>query len=309
MSIEVTQRPRLIGVRYAQNAEAQDLEQYLGIGFQSPPGKVMLNLYNRIAILAQLMRFGIFMPALKLNIQLLRTKTLGLYVPDFNVYTTSTPDPFVGRHENMHAYIDEQNPLVREGSDSFLTSIPEVLRGRVPAETLDVEKTEVYRCFNEGFCQWASVYVGLRTGNVSEAEMATKYHNKLMVNKENGDRLTSNTSYAITKFAVVRQAIQGIRQEVRESEKVMASYGTTRRARNRVIREATRRYLRGVLPKHLAIDDASYFVGYYFSDLFTQEALRRGLGITDAINLVISNPPSRLSELRTPKDYLGRLLK
>lgn len=301
---------RLIGVWKSRNSEADDLQEYAGFKFQAVPDKVDLrNPYNRVALALQLLRPDAFMPALRLNLQLFRPKTLGLWVPDFGAYVTRTGDPFVGRHENTHGYIEERNPQIRLRSEAIMFGSTRALMGKIMGG-LDIELAATYHSFNEGFSNWIAIRVALLKGDPKEVETATKYHNKLMANSEDGNHPTSSTMFAVSKFKVARTAVKNIKDQLQGSGKYIDSLGgVSNRTKAQIAMDATKRNFRVVLPSKIAILDASYFVGYFFSEGFMNEALRRGSSIAEAADLVIANPPSKMSDLRNPGGYFKELTR
>lgn len=291
------------------NQEAEDIENYLGLTFQAKPAKIKIGLRN-IPILPLHVLDG--RDFLKLagyfGMAVFERNTLGVYIPEYNAYFYKAEDPFVARHENMHAAMDQRNPAIRRLDEAILKANREsILHGNLADLPANSEIAAVYKCLQEGTAQWAAVYIGLRTGNDAERETAIKYHNKMMENKEVADRLTTSSQHARRSLKKVQETVGLIKKAFMQLDRDFPNR-IQGDSHNVQFMMAATKTLMDVFPQKIIIRDASYYAGYYFTHFAMREMESKGMPTHEALVSLIDNPPTLLNHLSNPAGYAKTLI-
>lgn len=272
----IESQPRL---RYSENTAAAHLEQSLGIKFVDPPKQVVLNFRNRI---------GLFRV---IGIEALVTGSsdqAGNYSLEHNLLIVKPRMPdFVKLHENTHALMAQVNPMWGKISNDILPhSGIDIFRGKLKPEDPDLEDVVVKSCVMEGFCDWAALFT---TKKLSQHYSLDTGENFISASTMHHYREPGHTDETYEQYSErMYDKLGGQIEELKDA--------------------VTKRQGMRVVNLKFKIKDLQIATGFWFvSD--TMSRLLTGRSVNQAVELLLNNPPSTLTELKSPSDYAKRLLR
>lgn len=157
------QQRDLEGLTFVHNEEAELLEQHLGISFNPRPLKVEVGSLSRLSPRMRRLGFGLHLG---------RLQKAGVYLDEHKLILTSKGfgvprklRQFYPLHENMHAYVHQQNPAYGIYQAEFPGVETEEGLSRYMEELDSVEiARELSVYVNEGIAQWGAAETLARMG-------------------------------------------------------------------------------------------------------------------------------------------------
>lgn len=299
-----------LGFRTSFNKEAEDIENYLGLEFQDKPIKIKIGLRNTIALPLHVFDGSKFFEIAKYFLFAWGDKNiLGLYMPEYNAYLYRFEDPFVARHENIHAAIDQHNSSIRALSETiYRENRDTAIQGDLTRLASNSETAAIYQCFIEGTAQWGAITIGLQTGSEIDRATATRQHNMMMINREDVNFLTTSSKFAKKSIKEVQEAVGELKKAFTKLDSDFPDRVEGGRLSFKFMKALTRTFI-DVVPQRARIMHASYSSGYYFTYFAIREMEAGGMNKREALLRLIDNPPTFLDNLQDPVAYAKSLLK
>lgn len=276
------------------NTVAKMVEDTLGIRFSDSPIRINLNLPNRLLI-------AFFFPHPYLadsKRDLLRGRLGigGMYFPEDNIYFAN-PNDFRSEaaeiHENMHAFTYQTNPGLRQSGQDFieLLDAPQATGNHSSLTILDRYITQCI--FDEGVAEWGKSEVIDRfyrsSGKNPDIQRRARFAEQTLITPY---RLGIYRSYIprLEQFAV--RSFRLYQQALSESDE---------RKKEGLLKEAHKSL------RALSYSDTTIDWGPNFVDIVMDYLIGSGLEISEALPLLVKNPPSRLTQLFDPMKYISSI--
>ena len=199
----------------------------------------------------------------------------------FFVRTDALKNPgillFIGFHENLHGYVNLSNPKVSQAGN--IGDVTEFRTGPSSVTPAQLEESLVYISIDEGFAHWGSLRTARSLKGVFTHDDFLAFDYPIAYARKSGENASNHKKRIITRFG----------QDVRDLMITLpeGSLAASLRAID-LVRD---------------IDQIQTVVGYNFVDSFMGTLENRGMMINAAIDWLIKNPPSTVSELINPTHY------
>lgn len=279
------------------NTVTKMVEDTLGIRFPEPPIRINLNLPNRLLI-------ALFFPhpyLTKSKIDLLTGQRLGvggMYMPEDNIIIAN-PNDFRSQaceiHENMHAFRYQTDPKSRKAAEGFIELLD---AAQTPNSHSALSVLETYitdRIFDEGIAEWGKSEVMDRlyrsTEQSPDIQRRTLFARQALITPY---RLNNYKDYIVRLMPFAVRSFSLYQQALSESDKSK---------RERLLIEAHKN------SSALCYADTTVDWGPNFVDIVMDYLIGSGLEISEALPLLIKNPPSRLTQLFDPMEYVSSISK
>ena len=264
------------GFDLEENIAAAHLECALSINFSHRPYWVDLNWRNRL-VLARKTDILTGLLALRGH--------WGAYSADHNIFfTDSKSPPLVALHENMHAYLYEKNPQLREGPVEH--GVTDYLYGlaRAPsADTAKLEEIVVLDSFQEGMCHWAAFTTAISLPAFYKDDAAHNFiHGYMPHFSRPEDQPMTTEEYHTELFDCLTKGISAYQAAFIES-------GANRK---RDIDLAVK-----------SIEDVRNFAGFAFIRDAMDRFQRDGVRLSRGIDMLAHRPPTEVKQLRNGPLY------
>lgn len=264
-------------VKATDNPYHQELEQYFGEDLPKPR-KLVLDSFNRLALLAQALRFRD--PFL---ITAAFTNSSGIFMPEYGSYVRTKGDDVLGdHHEEVHAMVYTKNPDVSRS----IVDLVESYERRVEFNCeFNCERAVVFTTLDEGVADFVSIDLGLNSKDDRRQHAALEAQEIFLYAKDKSGRY--QTHLIDQAYEIIGACVDTLYAAFKDS-----SYRSSRDFLLAV-------YGQGRVP---------FFPGYQF----VQRAVGllkyyQGVSNPEAIKQLIQEPPTSLSELQNPESYTDRI--
>lgn len=275
----------LEGFTAQPNLGAAAIERRFGIQLQVVPPLIEDSWHNRRLLIRKMSEpYGfkaIIIPVLTVLYPLYKRGAAGTYNPEIHaiIVKSHTEDQTI-YHETAHAYIGERNPEVVFSAGNTDTS----------------QRDFILNSFNEGLAQWMAIQTLAAEGArkrggspLQERILANALVSLLLVPEAERDmNMLMSVPDVVVNKAFLTEHIQ------RMTERYMAIAGES---------TLRRQYRANSFNKTLS----PTVVGINFVHRALQTLIARGFGETEAINLLIDNPPVTLEELIDPSQFFTKV--
>ena len=271
----------LKGVRTSKNTAAEMLESHLGIQFPVKPDAVVLDWKNKLAY-AKSQRV-----ATTIGSMIKMKSASGYYDPAYHTYFTGKDnDLFVSLHENMHGFNASVN-YEFGGLSKKLADMVEAQVGGAGSQTIDIEKTMVLRCVDEGIAQWSAMEVAKELPDDFSVEDIENVRNGMFgINKTDNKNIIPDRHFIEQQFDKVQEAIDLYKQAHNSEGNSVLRLGFKAEA---------------------VSSEALYITGLYFTEKAIKYLLDKGFSKGEALTILVKNPPTTINEIKNPDTFINHL--